>query len=73
MVCEQPLQRGLDVPYRRAFQRFAPEAGLYRVTKPVKDPRSLGGALLERLKEDITLIKDDTVALWRTQLGEPSA
>jgi hypothetical protein len=36
------------------------------------DPQSvLGAALLETLAEDITLIKDDTVALWRSQLGEP--
>jgi AraC-like DNA-binding protein len=34
------------------------------------DPQSdLGAALLQTLKEDITVIKDDAVALWRSQLG----
>ena len=37
------------------------------------DPESdLGAALLERLNEDITPIKDDTVASWRRHLGDPA-
>ena len=38
------------------------------------DPESdLGAALVESLTEDITPIKDDTVALWRKQLGDAAS